>query len=51
VLRQSIENGFFPYPYFGTDPLLKTLRSESEFTRLLNSANERHERFKRRFFN
>jgi DNA-binding winged helix-turn-helix (wHTH) protein/TolB-like protein/Flp pilus assembly protein TadD len=51
VLRQSIENGFFPYPYLATDPLLKTLRSESEFTRLLNAANERHERFKRRFFN
>lgn len=50
MMRQSIENGFFPYPYFATDPLLKTLRSESEFTQLLNAANERHERFKRRFF-
>jgi DNA-binding winged helix-turn-helix (wHTH) protein/TolB-like protein len=50
MMRQSIENGFFPYPYFATDPLLKTLRSESEFTQLLNAANERHEKFKRRFF-
>jgi DNA-binding winged helix-turn-helix (wHTH) protein/TolB-like protein len=50
MMRQSIENGFFPYPYFATDPLLKTIRSESEFTQLLNAANERHERFKRRFF-
>jgi DNA-binding winged helix-turn-helix (wHTH) protein/TolB-like protein/Flp pilus assembly protein TadD len=50
MMRQSIENGFFPYPYFATDPLLKPLRSESEFTQLLNAANERHESFKRRFF-
>jgi hypothetical protein len=50
MMRQSIESGFFPYPYFATDPLLKPLRRESEFTQLLNAANERHERFKKRFF-
>jgi DNA-binding winged helix-turn-helix (wHTH) protein/TolB-like protein len=50
MLRESIENGFFPYPYFATDPVLTTLRGEEEFAQLLNTANERHERFKSRFF-
>jgi tetratricopeptide (TPR) repeat protein len=47
VLRRSIENGFFSYPYFLKDPLLETLRGETEFTRLLGMARERHEAFKR----
>ena len=50
VLRHSIENGFFPYPYFATDPLLDPLRAESEFPKLMNAANERHKTFKSRFF-
>ena len=50
VLRHSIGNGFFPYPYFVTDPLLDSLRNETEFTGLMTSARERHERFKTRFF-
>jgi DNA-binding winged helix-turn-helix (wHTH) protein/TolB-like protein len=50
VLHRSIENGFFPYPYFSTDPLLDSLRSESEFPKLMNVARQRHEEFKSRFF-
>jgi DNA-binding winged helix-turn-helix (wHTH) protein/TolB-like protein len=50
VLHRSIENGFFPYPYFATDPLLDSLRSESEFSKLMNAARQRHEEFKSRFF-
>ena len=50
MLRKSIEQGFFPYPYLVTDPVLTTLRGDEEFARLLNTANERHERFKRKFF-
>jgi DNA-binding winged helix-turn-helix (wHTH) protein/TolB-like protein len=50
VLHRSIENGFFPYPYFATDPLLDSLRSESEFSKLMNVARQRHEEFKSRFF-
>ena len=50
VLRHSIGNGFFPYPYFATDPLLDSLRNEVEFTRLMGKARDRHERFKARFF-
>jgi DNA-binding winged helix-turn-helix (wHTH) protein/TolB-like protein len=50
VLHRSIENGFFPYPYFATDPLLDSLRSEGEFSKLMNAARQRHEEFKSRFF-
>lgn len=47
---QSVENGFFPYPYFKTDPLLDSLRSEAEFDRIMKAAALRHEAFKNRFF-
>jgi tetratricopeptide (TPR) repeat protein len=50
VLRRSIENGFFPYPYFVTDPLLDPLRNEGEFSELMDAARRRHEAFKRTFF-
>lgn len=50
VLKQSIENGFFPYPYFATDPLLDRLRNENEFSRLMSAARQRHELFKAAFF-
>lgn len=50
ALRMSIENGFFPYPYFTTDPLLDTLRQEPQFPQLMNIAQQRHEAFKARFF-
>jgi len=49
VLRYSIESGFFCYPYFATDPLLESLRSEAEFTRLMEVARERQVAFKNRF--
>jgi tetratricopeptide (TPR) repeat protein len=50
VLRSSIKSGFFCYPYFATDPLLDSLRHEAGFTRLITTARQRHEGFKRRFF-
>lgn len=50
VLKQSIENGFFPYPYFEADPLLDSLRKENEFSRLMSVARQRHETFKAAFF-
>jgi hypothetical protein len=50
MLRRSIEGGFFPHPYLETDPLLDSLRGESEFTRLMQLARQRHEAFKRKFF-
>jgi DNA-binding winged helix-turn-helix (wHTH) protein/TolB-like protein len=50
VLRRSIENGFFPYPYFAADPLIDFLRNEGEFSKLMDVARKRHEAFKREFF-
>ena len=50
VLRRSIETGFFPYPYFKADPLLDSLRKETEFANLMTLARERHEAFKKAFF-
>ena len=50
TLRISIENGFFPYPYFTTDPLLDTLRQETQFAQLMHIAQRRHEAFKAEFF-
>ena len=50
VLGRSIENGFFPHPYFAADPLLDSLRSEVEFVQLMDVAHQRHERFKNSFF-
>ncbi len=50
VLRRSIEGGFFCYPYFTTDPLLNGLRNDPEFATLLNTARQRHEAFKSKFF-
>jgi DNA-binding winged helix-turn-helix (wHTH) protein/TolB-like protein/Flp pilus assembly protein TadD len=50
VLRHSIENGFFPYPYFETDPLLDSLRGDPQFTSLIQDARQRHEAFKKMFF-
>jgi tetratricopeptide (TPR) repeat protein len=50
VLRQSIEGGFFPYPYIARDPLLNGLRSDPQFASVLNAANQRHEAFMKKFF-
>ena len=49
LLRQSIEGGFFCYPYFAGDFLLANLRGEAEFARLMDAARTRHEEFKQRF--
>jgi tetratricopeptide (TPR) repeat protein len=49
VFKQSVEGGFFPYPYFQTDPLLNNIRGETEFGSLMNQARLRYERFRARF--
>ena len=50
VLRHSIESGFFAYPYFVTDPLLDSLRSNAEFSTLVKAAEQRHLAFQNQFF-
>lgn len=50
MLKYSIDNGFFPHPYFTSDPLLEGLRSEPQFVASLENARQRHEAFKKTFF-
>jgi len=50
MLHHSIEQGFFCYPYFVSDPLLSTLRGEPEYAGLMQQARQRHEQFKSSFF-
>jgi DNA-binding winged helix-turn-helix (wHTH) protein/TolB-like protein/cytochrome c-type biogenesis protein CcmH/NrfG len=50
AFRHSVESGFFAYPYFTADPLLDSLRNEDEFGRVMRAALQRHEAFKRTFF-
>ncbi len=50
MLQYSIENGFFPYPYFVTDPLLDNIRGEARFPDCLNIARHRYEAFRSKFF-
>ena len=49
MLRQSIEGGFFCYPYFESDPLLDHIRHDSGFMSLLEEARLRHDIFRGRF--
>ncbi|HTF72026.1 MAG TPA: winged helix-turn-helix domain-containing protein [Edaphobacter sp.] len=49
-LRRSIEDGFFSYPYFATDPLLIPIRNESEYPLLIEIARKRHDSFNASFF-
>jgi DNA-binding winged helix-turn-helix (wHTH) protein/TolB-like protein/tetratricopeptide (TPR) repeat protein len=49
MVRYSIENGFFAYPYFITDPLLESIRREPQFEPILDIARRRHEAFKSHF--
>lgn len=50
MLRRSIEGGFFCYPYFIDDRLLKNIRNENEYKTLMEMAHTRHEEFKSKFF-
>jgi DNA-binding winged helix-turn-helix (wHTH) protein/TolB-like protein len=50
VLQQSVASGFFSYPYFMRDPLLDNLRNQSEFGPIMESARQRYEAFRSKFF-
>ncbi|HKP86462.1 MAG TPA: winged helix-turn-helix domain-containing protein [Blastocatellia bacterium] len=45
---RSVEQGFFCYPYFASDPLTKNIRSEARFAAILEKAQQRQEAFKRK---
>jgi len=46
ALDLSVQQGFFSYPYFATDPLLKAIRDEPECARILEKARQRQYAFK-----
>jgi DNA-binding winged helix-turn-helix (wHTH) protein/TolB-like protein len=46
ALDQCIDQGFFCYPYFVSDPLLKTTRSEPACANILEKARHRQEAFR-----
>jgi tetratricopeptide (TPR) repeat protein len=50
MLGQSIEGGFFCYPYFVNDPLLESIRTEPEYGALIEKARQRQEEFRKKFF-
>jgi hypothetical protein len=50
TLSQSIQKGFFAYPYFVSEPLLDNIRHEEGFDGLLKTARERQEAFNAAFF-
>ena len=50
TFRYSVESGFFPYPYFVRDPLTANIREQPEFKTELQTAHQRSDAFKSRFF-
>lgn len=50
LLKKSIAQGFFCYPYFISDPLLEHIRDEAQYSSLIEVARQRHQRFKQTFF-
>jgi DNA-binding winged helix-turn-helix (wHTH) protein/TolB-like protein/Tfp pilus assembly protein PilF len=50
TLRDSVDSGFFSYPYIAKDPLLNGIRGEAQFQQILQTARQHHEAFKRTFF-
>jgi DNA-binding winged helix-turn-helix (wHTH) protein/TolB-like protein/Flp pilus assembly protein TadD len=49
AFRQSVEHGFFCYPYFTADPLLDSLRGDPEFAQVVAQAQRRSDEFKANF--
>ncbi len=50
ALSHTVEGGFFCSSCFATDPLLAGIRSEPEFQRLSNDAQQRRNQFRSAFF-
>ncbi|HWP54307.1 MAG TPA: tetratricopeptide repeat protein, partial [Pyrinomonadaceae bacterium] len=49
MLSQSIEGGFFCYPYIKVDPLLDSIRDQPDYVVLLEIVCKSHEEFRSRF--
>lgn len=48
-LQETVDGGFFCYPYIVADPLTKNIHGEPRFKQILQEVKQRHEAFKRRF--
>ncbi len=49
LFRQTIQGGFFCYPYFQSDPLLDNIRREPGFAESIEEARRRSQAFQARF--
>jgi serine/threonine protein kinase/predicted outer membrane protein len=49
LFRQSVDHGFFPYPYFETDPLMVAVKTDPEFKSIAREARDRYEKFGRSY--
>jgi tetratricopeptide (TPR) repeat protein len=49
LFRQTIQGGFFCYPYFQSDPLLADIRQEPGFADLMEQARRRSQQFRDKF--
>jgi len=49
-LREAIDHNFYCYACFVRDPLLVSLRGETQYAELVELARERHESFKHKYF-
>jgi len=49
-LQRAVDGGFFNYPLIQTDFFLDSVRDEPEFHKILESAKQKHNAFKKMFF-
>lgn len=49
-LRESVERGYYNYPFIQSDPLLEPVRDKPEFQEVLEEARSRHLYFRDKFF-
>jgi hypothetical protein len=50
MFRSSIENGFFSWPYFRSDPLLANIRNDAQLPVLMEAALRQYEAFRQQYF-
>ncbi|MEN8249850.1 MAG: hypothetical protein ABFS32_13035 [Bacteroidota bacterium] len=50
-LKKAINNGYFNYPFMKDNHLFDSLREDKEYQAILAMAKEKHEAFKKEFFN
>jgi serine/threonine protein kinase len=51
LLKQTVDQGFFPYPYLESDPLTVGVREEPEYAAIASAAKDRYDQFRVSFSN